>query len=958
MVWLLTAALTVSAVDAITPMAEQDVWNAVKTIVDMKENRRGPYMGVMWFCEDGSIRAPKLYGCQKYGGGLMYGVLSPEAKKLATKGIHVGTVLASLELKDLIAGDLYRARALIVERYLERALDAWVLKTARTYRGFRQVEDEIEAARLLLMEMMLDAAVFNDRRSLAVRLVRSLPYGENSGLADQIRALASEIGDADSAFAELRFKIHAMPEPSDIVGVDAYVAAATGENADKAKDLAAKMRRHYDPVSRLDRLRSVRRWVRNKPTQVAIDAFVATQPDDAVALVDAGLALMETAEHALTPSTDSAIGERNLLLLHIMALVEELWIGITADLASRPMSRQHALEVALKLTRGARILGYLSAREQETATESLVRMQRATPKDFVAGLRQASRILDWGRARLLADFGLPLSRYRLVEPRSMGLIDDILRGGVMLPIATVLDRLTSDCERLVGGGHVLIGVEAASPIMRGENPGLAIGRLRVLTPSEDPATLKRNEIVLLEDLPPELPPVAGIITIGAAGSLSHVALLARNLGIPHASVSGDVVDYLRSIAESEIVLGVSAGRRVAVGPLSAVDAASRELLRRKVIGDKPFLEIDTTRLDTSSTKVAPLSEISENDSGVRVGPKAGELGRLRRLFPDRVSDAAVIPFGAFLRHVDRPSTEGELSPIGQLRAAYGQAAKMTPRRGEIFILRELAEFRKAIATQPFVDGFEAEIDAALAVLGKPGTFGVFVRSDTNVEDLKEFTGAGLNKTVPNVVKRDAIFEAIRKVWASPFTERSFRWRQQILKNPEYVYPSVILHKTVPSEMSGVLVTTDLETGDGDAITISVSEGVAAVVDGGAPETLVIEPSGAVRLLASSRTATKKSIPPLPAGGVVVQPAEGRDPLLSSADLDELRELAANVVAQMPDSGGIPWDIEFGFSGGKAYLLQIRPLRASRSAATHPYLIALDETAPLPDEAIDLSVDVP
>ncbi|MEE8407970.1 MAG: PEP/pyruvate-binding domain-containing protein, partial [Myxococcota bacterium] len=845
-------------------------------------------------------------------------------------------------------------------RYLERALDAWVLKTARTYRGFRQVEDEIEAARLLMIEMMLDPAVFNDRRSLAVRLVRSLPYGENSGLADQIRALASEIGDSDSAFAQLRFKIHAMPEPSDIAGVDTYLAAAatTGENAEKAKKLAAKMRRHYDPVARLDRLRSVRRWVRDPPTQVAIDAFVATKPDDAVALVDAGLDLIETAEYALTPSTDTAQGERNLLLLHIMALVEELWIGITADLATRPLSRQHALEVALKLTRGARVLGYLSAREQETVTESLVRMQRAHPEDFVAGLRQATRVLEWGRARLLADFGLPLSRYRLVEPRAMGIIDDILRSGVMLPIATVFDRLTSDCERLVGGGHVLLGVEGVTPIMRGENPGLAVGRLRVLTPAEDPAALKRNEIVLLEELPPELPPVAGLITVGSAGSLSHVALLARNLGIPHASVSGDVVDYLRSMAEVDIVLGVSAGRRVVVGPQSALDSADRALLKRHVIRDKPFLEIDTSRLDIQTTKITPLSEISEQDSGVRVGPKAGELGRLRRLFPDRVSDAAVIPFGAFVRHVERQPADGKLSPMAKLRATYGQAATMTPRRAEVLLLRELAEFRTAIATLPFVAGFEDEIDAALAAIGKPGSFGVFVRSDTNVEDLKEFTGAGLNKTVPNVVERDAILQAIRKVWASPFTERSFRWRQQILKNPEFVYPSVILHKTVPSEKSGVLLTTDIETGASDAITVSVSEGVAAVVDGGAPETLVIDTAGTVRLLASSRTATRKLIPVPPAGGVIVRPALGKDPLLSAADIDELRGLAADVVSKMPDNEGIPWDIEFGFSGGKAYLLQIRPLRASRSAATHPFLIALDETTPLPDETIDLSVNVP
>ena len=47
--------------------------------------------------------------------------------------------------------------------------------------------------------------------------------------------------------------------------------------------------------------------------------------------------------------------------------------------------------------------------------------------------------------------------------------------------------------------------------------------------------------------------------------------------------------------------------------------------------------------------------------------------------------------------------------------------------------------------------------------------GVFVRSDTNVEDLPGFTGAGLNLTVFNVVGFDNIVKAISEVWASPYT---------------------------------------------------------------------------------------------------------------------------------------------------------------------------------------------
>ena len=43
--------------------------------------------------------------------------------------------------------------------------------------------------------------------------------------------------------------------------------------------------------------------------------------------------------------------------------------------------------------------------------------------------------------------------------------------------------------------------------------------------------------------------------------------------------------------------------------------------------------------------------------------------------------------------------------------------------------------------------------------------GVFVRSDTNVEDLAGFTGAGLNLTMPNVVGYENLLHAISEVWA-------------------------------------------------------------------------------------------------------------------------------------------------------------------------------------------------
>ncbi|MBI3178910.1 MAG: phosphoenolpyruvate synthase, partial [Deltaproteobacteria bacterium] len=199
-----------------------------------------------------------------------------------------------------------------------------------------------------------------------------------------------------------------------------------------------------------------------------------------------------------------------------------------------------------------------------------------------------------------------------------------------------------------------------------------------------------------------------------------------------------------------------------------------------------------------------------------------------------------------------------------------------------------------------------------------------------------------------------ILHAVREVWTSPFSERSFRWRQAVLINPEHVYPSVLLHRTVPSEISGVVVTADLETGEQGALTVSVSEGVAAVVDGGAPETVVLLPDGGMRLMASSRTATRKVVPLPPGEGVEVTAAQGRDPLLGDVETRALRAVAAEVLAKMPPRDGLPWDIELGFAKGTLYLMQIRPLRTSRAAGTHPYLRRLDEGAALAAEKIDLA----
>ncbi|MEM6531382.1 MAG: PEP/pyruvate-binding domain-containing protein [Myxococcota bacterium] len=959
---MISLAIVIAAVGVDGELSDADIKRAKGWVEEMKTNRRGPYEGVMWFCADGMVLPPKSYACVEHGGGEQYGILKPEAKKLGALGIYVGTILTALSLEEFTDGRFYRGRAYIVESFLERALDGWTLKKAKSFRGFRQIEDEEESARKLLIPILRKATNFNDKRSLMLRMIRALPYGRQGAMADEIRSLAGVIGDADPEFAELRYKIHALPEPTDIVEVEAYAKAAKRDEwKAQATDLVEKMRRYYDAEQRMARLNQVRQWLRDDALREQISVFTGVDAKDSLKIIAEGAKLMVAAENTLLERREYVQGERNLLALHVMELVEQVWISVTADLSRRMLSRRAALDLLTTFIESAHRLAYLSEAEQASALAAVATMRSGKASDYAAGLEQASRILDWAAARVVSDVAPALERYERVEPRAVGVVDDILRSGVMLPAAKLLDRLAVDVEALRGGGHQLLGISGSgTTTLRGENAGISTGTLRYLQLGENTDALRRDDIVLLRGLPPELPPVAGIITIGSAGKLSHISVLARNLGIPHASVGGDIAEKLLPRVGERFLLAVSAGRRVAMGPLKSFDESLQaELTRKARIIDEPFLEIEADELALEDTQFRLLGELKDGDSGRICGPKAAELGRLKRIFPERVSDGVVIPFGVFVEHVNRAGAKGEPSPLRRLQYFLELTKRMPAERSERIMLKELARFREQVATLPFRDGFVAEVERQLGRIGSLGRFGVFVRSDTNVEDLREFTGAGLNKTVPHRVGLPSILAAIKKVWASPYTERSYRWRQRVLVNPEYVFPSVILHRTVPAVKSGVLVTTDLETGTRNAITISAGEGVAAVVDGGSPQTVVLGDSGWERLVSSCRATTRKEIPTPPKEGVVVKASEGLDPLLGASELAELKSLAEEVLQKFPTRGSMaPWDIEWGLLDGQAWLMQIRPLKVSRAASTHPYLRELDKNATLTATTVALEEPLP
>jgi hypothetical protein len=243
--------------------------------------------------------------------------------------------------------------------------------------------------------------------------------------------------------------------------------------------------------------------------------------------------------------------------------------------------------------------------------------------------------------------------------------------------------------------------------------------------------------------------------------------------------------------------------------------------------------------------------------------------------------------------------------------------------------------------------FRQRLRAAMAKeFGPDFQGGVFVRSDTNVEDLPGFTGAGLNQTLPNVVGFEQVVKAISEVWASPYTVRAFAWRQLHMKGPEHVYPAVLLLSTVPSETSGVMITQDIDTGDRNMLTIAVNEGVGGAVEGqGAESVRVDKHSGAVRVMATA-TAPRRMVPQA-SGGLAKLPVSGNETLLQPREIRQLIVLSDEISRRFPpivgaDGKPTAADVEFGFVDGKLWLFQIRPFNESRMARSNAYLIRMDQ----------------
>lgn len=947
------------------PPDEMDVGQFRAWIDEMKRAPRGPFERIRWFCADGAVLPATEGACSERDGGVQHGEWNVRTLTMRGEGYLVANLLAAARPSDFVGEDphLDELRQILLEQFLIAYDDGWLFRRARYYRGAIQMEDEQMGASRLLMAMLNDRDWLSPTRYLLLReTARMLPLNAKPQVATQARAFAIEIGEADPGFAPLRVKIHGLPDTKDAGLVRDYARdQGKPELAESYERLAVLLDILNAPQTAVRQIERLANETRDTRLKLQLRS-AAKRLGKASGLTErASIAAELGAEwrRRLEESSSLTPLNRIRLLLAGLAMEQEMYaVGnqlVDHDPgASRATSLQR-LRILSNSLYGSGLLSERQRRAIDKRIASLEQTGRLSVTDYYRGLRYLARVPQWAQRNMEFQFEPTVKRWSALTPLAYHYVPDRLRGGPLLAYTRLLDRLVRDGNIMFGIRHRLFGQEVGTGL-RALNPGLRRGVLRMPPPSG--SDFHPDGIYLLPSTTPELPPIAGILTRGEGNSLSHVQLLARNLGIPNVVIDEAQMALIKPHIDSPIVLAVSPRGAVQISE----DGPEWEaIFGREAVAEDVVIDPDLAKLDLAFTGLLPLRDIRARDSGRTVGPKAGNLGELRYAYPDAVNPGLVIPFGVFRTLLEQPIEPGGPSVFEWMRSEYGRIRAIGDadfQRQEVS--RLLARLRHWITLTDPGEAFRDRLRSTMTeVFADDATVGVFVRSDTNVEDLPGFTGAGLNLTVPHVIGFEAVVQAIQRVWASPFSERAYAWRQSHMRQPENVYPAVLLLQTFAAEKSGVLVTTDIESGDRDWLSIAVSEGVGGAVEGQAAEELrVHRSSGEVRLLAQASAPMRSE--PASDGGIRRLPASGHDTVLTAAEIEQLRALADDVEQRFPmpaSGGGLPAaaDIEFGFRSGKLALFQIRPFVESKRARHIGYLIDMDRNSSGPGGAtVDLN----
>ena len=441
------------------------------------------------------------------------------------------------------------------------------------------------------------------------------------------------------------------------------------------------------------------------------------------------------------------------------------------------------------------------------------------------------------------------------------------------------------------------------------NVAKGLGRIHVIPKLDEHVEIGFNEILVLDEVPVQLPPVAGIITTKPSTPLSHINLLAKGWGIPNV--------YIKNAQELFKQYNGWWVEFDARHDSYSIKRADTNVLAEYQKRLKERLDVMKPRSDLSVTRLAGLNE-QRAASVIAYGAKSANLGELTHAHPPGflVPSGFTIPFFYYDQFLKENKLDDAIYTM-----LNDQKFVHDPAYRRAYLARMRENFQKGTVNAELRTEMLRRLHAEF-----PGK-GVFARSSTNSEDLPNFNGAGLYTTVPNVRGDEQLVEAIKTVWASVWNFEAYEARERAGIDHAKIYMAVLIQEGINSESSGVMITADpfnreINPINKGSIYISAKRGLGMkVVEGQRiAEQVVYRPiANAVQVLTRSEEDSLLIFDEH--GGIKEIPISGERVVLTD---DVVRRLAAAAENIKRIFHGKDQDIEWAYMKGQIYIVQSRP----------------------------------
>ncbi|MEM7163815.1 MAG: PEP/pyruvate-binding domain-containing protein [Planctomycetota bacterium] len=319
--------------------------------------------------------------------------------------------------------------------------------------------------------------------------------------------------------------------------------------------------------------------------------------------------------------------------------------------------------------------------------------------------------------------------------------------------------------------------------------GVSYGYLRLVDGELEASSVRPDQILVLRDLPAEVPLCAGVISQPLQAPLGHIAILCANRGTPNMALKGALAnDRLRQLDGRLVRLEVQVQEYLVSA--ARLSDAKKDWQRRAP--PRPRLP----KLNRRVVDLADLSAVALEDADY-AGAKAAQLAEVGRIGGITTPGGFVVPIARYLGHAH---ASGALQNLDEKLADEEFGGSLPLRTAW------LASVRERIEAHPIDFRLLSAVHDRIKEAAPESRW--ILRSSTNAEDLAGFSGAGLYRSVRiNAgASRAELAQAMRKVWASVWLPGAFEERQWYRIDHKRVGMAILVQPFLDAVATGVAIT--------------------------------------------------------------------------------------------------------------------------------------------------------